>query len=436
MATSSVGSGPALGRSGRSVRRRAFGRRLALLGGTTSFADCAVAIRHLLDSRSLTRGQAIADYEDAFARFVGTRYACSFAAGRVGLYGLLRILGIGTGDEVLLQVPTHIVVANAIRYTGAQPVYVDCELRTYNMDIEQAVPKITPRTKAIVLQHTFGIPADIDAAMTVAKEHGLSLIEDCVHSLGATYRNRQVGSLGRAAFFSTEETKTISTTMGGMVVTNDSELAAGMEAFQDKCLWPSASLTRRYMTKLAVYHVLTQPNVHRYSRAAYDRLGQRSPLPRPTSTEELFGRRPVDYEQRLSNAQAALGIRQLARLPSNLAHRAAVAEVYERRLAERGFRLPQPPSETAPAYVRYPVRVEDRASAIASVAPHAVLGTWFTSVLEEAAAPRYAGYEDGSCPNAEAAARHLVNLPTHPRVRPEDIDAIVAALSAGYAPSL
>lgn len=428
MATSSVDSGDALGRTDRAVTRRAFGRRLALLGGTTSVGDCAVAVRHMLDSRSLTRGQAITEYEQAFAGFVGTRYACSFAAGRVGLYGLLRVLGIGAGDEVLLQVPTHIVVANAIRYTGAQPIYVDCELRTYNIDFEQAVRKITPRTKAIVLQHTFGIPADIDAAMTVAEEHGLSLIEDCVHSLGATYRDRQVGSFGRAAFFSTEETKTISTTMGGMAVTNDSELAADMQAFQDECRWPSASLTRRYMTKLAVYHVLTQPNVHRYSRAAYDRLGQRSPLPRPTSTAELFGKRPADYEQRLSNAQAAIGIRQLARLPSNLAHRAAVAEEYERRLAERGFRLPQPPSETAPAYVRYPVWVADRASAVASVAPHGVLGTWFTSVLEEAADPRSAGYVDRSCPNAEAAAHHLVNLPTHPRVRPQDIEAIVAAL--------
>lgn len=409
-----------------STQRSALTRRhVAQLGGTTSLGDCLIALRYLLDPWHLVRGPMLARYEKAFARQVGVRYAYSFSSGRVGLYGLLRVLGIGAGDDVLLQVPTHIVVPNAVRFAGARPVYVDCRLDTYNMDMEQAERHITPRTKAIVLQHTFGIPADIDAALDLAQRHGLVVIEDCVHALGATYKGRQVGSFGRAGFFSTEETKTISTTMGGMVVTDDPELAAKVAAFQESCPWPSASLTARYVLKLIAYHVLTEPHVHRYVRALYERFGRRQPLPRATSAKEMLGVRPANYEQRLGNAQAALGLRQLKRLRHNLARRRARGEEYKTLLSKYGVKPLCPPPGAEPAYVRYPLWVEDRDEAMKRASAHALLGTWFTSVLEEAATPAHGGYEMGSCPRAEAAAVHLVNLPTHPRVKSGDVKAIV-----------
>ncbi|MDQ3809212.1 MAG: aminotransferase class I/II-fold pyridoxal phosphate-dependent enzyme, partial [Chloroflexota bacterium] len=341
---------------------------------------------------------------------------------------------IGPGDEVLLQVPTHIVVPNAIRHAGARPVYVDCRLDSYNMDMEQAERLITPRTKALVLQHTFGIPADLDAARTLAQRHNLALIEDCVHALGATYAGRQVGSFGRAAFFSTEETKTISTTMGGMVVTDDPELAAGIQAFQGTCAWPSTWLISRYLVKLVAYHMLTEPHAHHYSRALYELLGRRQPLPTPTTDEELRGVWPANCEERLSNAQAALALRQLRRLDANLAHRRVTAHAYSQQLAAWGFDAPRPPAGAEPAFVRYPVWVTDRVAAMRSLAPHAVPGTWFTSVLEEAVSPEYGDYHMGACPRAEAAAQHLINLPTHSRVSRQDVEAIVTAVAGAAAP--
>ena len=410
-------------------RPRYPARRLGLLGGTTTWADCAVALRHLIDFRHLVEGPAIAEYERAFAQLIGVRYAYSFSMGRVGLYGVLGAMGIGDGDDVLLQVPTHVVVANAIRYAGARPVYVDCRRDSYNLDVEDLERRITPRAKAIVLQHTFGIPAELDRVLDIARLNGLDVIEDCVHALGSRYDDREVGSFGRAAFFSTEETKTISSTMGGMVVTDDRELAARVEAFQATCDWNSASLTARYLVKLAVYHVLTQPQLHRYTRAVYERLGKRNPLPQATTVEERRGERPPDYERRLSNAQAALALRQLRRLDANLRHRRAVAAAYAERLAALGFQLPRLPERGDAAFVRYPVWVKDRSEVVRRAAPHAVLGTWFTSVLEEAEMPRYVGYEPGSCPAAEEAAEHLVNLPTHLRVRLGDVQTITATLA-------
>jgi dTDP-4-amino-4,6-dideoxygalactose transaminase len=390
--------------------------------------DCLVALHYLTRPRELVDGDTIVEFERAFAQYVGVRYAHSFCHGRVGLYGLLRSLEIGPGDEVLLQAPTHIVVANAIRYTGARPVYVDCRLDNYNMDIEQAEQRITARTKALVLQHTFGMPTDLDAALDLTRRHGIPLIEDCVHALGATYDGRPVGSFGRAAFFSSEETKTISTTMGGMVVTDDPELATRLQEFQQGCTRLSAWQTFRYILKLVLYHGMTEPHIHQYTRATYEFFGKRNPLPQPTTDEEIYGKRPTIYEQRLSNAQAALGLRQLLRLEANVAHRRAIAAAYRQWLSAYGFRVPVPPAKADPAFVRYPVWVEDPALTVCVARRRATLGTWFSSVLEEADTPSCGDYEMGSCPRAEEAARHLVNLPTNPRVNEQDVEAIVSAL--------
>src|SRR5438132_13166906 len=136
-------------------------RCLALLGGTTRWSDCVEALRYLLTPSQLVQGAKIAEYEEAFARAVGVKYATTFSSARVGLYGLLRALEVGPGAEVLLSVPTHIVVANAIRYTGARPVYVDCRLEDYNIDLGDAEHRITPRSRVLLLQHTFGIPVDM-----------------------------------------------------------------------------------------------------------------------------------------------------------------------------------------------------------------------------------------------------------------------------------
>lgn len=402
-------------------------RRLALLGGTTAAADCLVVAGHLLRGR-LVDGPALMRYESAFADAVGVRHGISFATGRVGLYGLLRAVGVGPGDEVLLQVPTHIVVPNAIRYTGARPLYADCVPGNWNIDLDDAARRLTPATRVLVLQHTFGIPADMEAVQAFVTEHDLVLIEDCVHALGATWRGRPVGSFGRAAFFSTEETKVISTTMGGMVVTEDDELASAMRRFQETCAPPPAWLTARYLLKLLAYHLLTEPRVHRFARAVYDGLGQRQSLPTPTEDSELEGGPRSNYEQRLGNAQAVLGLRQLARLDENVAHRRAVAGAYGQHLAARGCALPRAPAGAEPVWLRYPVHVADRVAVVRALAPHVVVGTWFTSVLEEAVSPASGDYEIGSCPVAEDAAVHLVNLPTHGRVRLDDAARIAARL--------
>ena len=405
-------------------------RRLALLGGTTDGGDVRTALRHLARPSSLVDGPDIHAYEREFAATVGVRHAISFNAGRVALLGILRGLGTGAGDDVLLQVPTHIVVANAITHAGADPVYVDCDPRTYNVDLARADRRVTPRSRVLVLQHTFGVPADLEAVQAFCDRHGLVLIEDCVHALGATFRGRPIGSFGRAAFFSTEETKVISSTMGGMAVTDDDDLAASLRAFQVACSWPSRWLASRYLVKLLAYHVLTQPTVHVAARALYERSGERQLLPTPTDEEELVGGWPQEVELRLANGQAAVARRQLRRLGDNLRHRRMLAARYAELLAAHGMPVQSVPDGAEPAWVRFTTEVPDRTAALDRTRRDLVLGKWFTSVLEEARSPADGRYVAGTCPVAERVARHAVNLPTHLRVRPDDAERLVASLVA------
>jgi dTDP-4-amino-4,6-dideoxygalactose transaminase len=213
-----------------------------------------------------------------------------------------------------------------------------------------------------------------------------------------------------------------------MVATDDPELAAKLKAYQLNCAWPSYSLTYRRLIKLVAYHVQSHPNLHTYSRQIFELLGRRNPLPRPTEPAELRGMKPSNYEQCLSNAQAALGLRQIERLEQNVNHRRATVKAYTHLLAKSGVKLPCPPPKTDVAYVRFPIWVENKDATYEKTLPYALLGTWFSSVLMEAISPTYGDYMMGSCPNAELATKHLLNLPTHLYVKTRDIETIAGAV--------
>ncbi len=215
-----------------------------------------------------------------------------------------------------------------------------------------------------------------------------------------------------------------------MGVTDDPQIAARLADFQARCAWPDRAETVRHLLKLVVYHAAAQPYVHPYTQPVDSVLGRRRTrlAPPATHADEQRGLRPRNYEVRLSNAQAAVALRQLDRLEHNVAHRRAVARAYERELAAVGARIPTPCEKAEPAYLRYPLWVGDRVAPTEAVAARAVLGGWFTSIIGEALDREELGYRTGSCPNAELANRHLVNLPTHPRVDGSDVESIVAAV--------
>ncbi len=170
-------------------------------------------------------GSYIRDFESQFAEVCGTKYGIACANGTVAMHLAMATLGLEPGDEVIIPTFTMIATINAVTYCGATPVLVDQELDYWQMDVEQIAAKITPRTKAIVPVHIYGHPVDMDPLMDLAEEHGIMVIEDAAEAHGAEYKGRRAGGLGHAAGFSFYGNKIITTGEGGMITTNDREIA-------------------------------------------------------------------------------------------------------------------------------------------------------------------------------------------------------------------
>lgn len=364
----------------------------------------------------MTDGPEIAAYEEAFAAACGARRAFSLAAGRMALYRLLEALGVGPGDEVVLPAFTCVVVPNAILYRGAVPVYVDIDARTFNIDPRLIEAKLTPRTKAIIAQHTYGRLCDVEAISALARPRGVAVLEDCAHALGAERGGRRAGSLADAAYFSTDHSKVISTSTGGMITTSDPALAARLESLQRDTPFLPEGRVRAILATFVAEWLLEDPRVYPLGRWVLRALG-RLRL-RAYFDDELSLTRPAatPYPARLSCAQARIGLRQLRKLPENLAWRRRCAALYR---AARG----EPPFEPAGEHVflRDTFLVDDRAAWIERYRDVLEMGVWFTSVAQGRDFDLgKIGYQAGSCPVAEDAARRCVNLPTHPRItRPE-----------------
>jgi dTDP-4-amino-4,6-dideoxygalactose transaminase len=188
------------------------------------------AVTQVLKSGWLSLGPKTQEFEARFAQFLGVKHALAVASGTAALHLACEVLGLKKGDEVLCPALTFVASANAILYTGARPVLVDiCGPRDLNLSPEDAAQKITPRTRAIMVVHYAGFPADLDALQALARREGLKIIEDCAHAPGALYHSREgpkpAGTLGEMGCFSFFANKNLTTGEGGMVVTADDLLA-------------------------------------------------------------------------------------------------------------------------------------------------------------------------------------------------------------------
>jgi len=182
-------------------------------------------VNECLDSTWISsKGKFVNEFESRFASYTGIKHATSVCNGTVALHLALVALGIGPGDEVIVPTLTYIASVNAIAYTGATPVFVDSLPDTWQMDPEDVCRKITPHTKAVMAVHLYGHPCDMDRITTIAKEHGLFVVEDCAEAFGSRYKGQHVGTFGDISTYSFFGNKTITCGEGGMVVTNDETL--------------------------------------------------------------------------------------------------------------------------------------------------------------------------------------------------------------------
>ncbi|MHC4717635.1 MAG: DegT/DnrJ/EryC1/StrS family aminotransferase, partial [Planctomycetota bacterium] len=329
--------------------------------------------------------RAVTRYEQAFARWLGVGRALAFWKGRVAMYAILKALGVGPGDEVILPGYTCVMDVNPIKYLGATPVYVDIEPVTCNMDVNLLPEKVTEKTRVIVAQHTYGYPCEMDAIMRIAGEAGGTVIEDCCLALGSTYRGRVCGTFGAAAYWSSQWNKPYTTGIGGMATTDDADL---------------------------VYRAIIYPRTTAAVTALFRWLTKKGLVIGSSSTEEFVPEMADDFFMGMSAGQGRAGLKQVRRIEKNLAHRRRMRRVYDDLLAQAGWDVPEIPAHMDPVLVRYPVRVADKEAAVAQAASAGVeLGTWFECPLHPSETPmQLYGYQDGMCPEAERASRDVVNL--------------------------
>lgn len=360
---------------------------------------------------------AVSQFEQAFASWAGAARAFAFWKGRVALYAILRGLGVGAGDEVILPGYTCVMDVNPIKYVGAKPIYVDIEPATYNLDVNLLEPAITPRTKVILAQHTYGYPCRVDAVLAIAARHNVAVVEDCCLALGSRYKGRLCGTFGRAAYFSFQWNKPFTTGIGGMAVTSDPQLAGRIEEIIRERVPPSPKAARLLAIQRLVYRACIFPRTTAMATRWFRWLTRKGAVVGSSSMAEFVPEMASGFFMGMSEGQARAGLRQIRRLESNLAHRRRMAALYDELLRSCGWPVPRIDPEMDPVLVRYPARVADKARAVAEAPRRLVeLGTWFECPLHPIETPlALYDYRTGQCPVAEAACRQVVNLPTHGR---------------------
>lgn len=347
--------------------------------------DMASAYQRVMDSGWYVLGREVEAFEKEFAAYCGTRYCIGVGNGLDALHLILRAYDIGAGDEVIVPSNTYIATWLAVSYAGAKPVPVEPDLATYNMDPQRILQAITPRTKAIMVVHLYGQPADMDAINAVARLHGLKVIEDAAQAHGARYKGVRVGGLGDAAGFSFYPGKNLGALGdGGAVTTSDEALATRL------------LMLRNYGSKVK-YH------------------------------NEVKG-----FNSRLDELQAALLRVKLAHLDKSNAERARLAEGYRSRLVGRGIILPHVPEWANPVWHLFVIRSRAR-NALQQDLEHAGIGTMIHYPVPPHLQPAYMelGYQVGALPIAERIHREVLSLPMFPGLGEDELARVCSAMLAG-----
>lgn len=385
--------------------------------GTTSVGDVNSIIRSLLKREPLQDGPYISAYEQKVAEYHGVSHAFSFATGRMAFYVILEALGIGKGDEVIIPAYTCVVVPNAIIYRGAIPVYVDIEPTTFNIDPKKVEEKITPRTKAILAQHTFGLPCDLDEIIKIAQRYGITVIEDCAHAVGAEYRGKKVGSIARVGFYSTDHTKMLSTSTGGMITTNDEALASRIRQIYLRTLFLPKGMIRKILFTFCAENFFCHPRFYFIGKwfiilchylKLFHFFYDEGKIVKPTE---------YPYPARLSNIQAKIGINQMKKLEQNIAHRREVARRYDSVFGLYRQQFNGTNVDRKHVFVRYPFLITDYDSFRNKFSKYMQLGDWLRTItIGRSKDFHEIYYRTGECPIGEAVACHSANFPTHPKI--------------------
>ncbi len=383
------------------------------LSPNTEKDDIALAFKLLFRPNKWKKGKEIELLEGKFKEYLGLEYAFSFNSGRSALMAILNALPLMPGDEILLQAFTCNASANPILWSGFKPVFVDCDKKTFNLDPEDLKRKITSRSRAVMVQHTFGLPANLNEILAICRQRNLLLIEDCAHSLGAEYQEQKVGTFGQVAFFSFSRDKIISSVYGGMAVTNDDRLAEKMRLFQQKVGYPSMFWIGQQLLHPVLMNWLVLPTYRllgKYFLVLFQRL---KVLSKAVHWKEKRGLKPNYFPKRLPRALAFLALNQFKKIDKFNSYRQDLAKFYAAELAGTKYELPE--IAKGNVFLRFSIK-HILAHKIIRKAwqDNLLLGDWYTTpIAPHDTKLEKIGYKMGSCLQAEKLAGLVLNLPTH-----------------------
>ena len=372
--------------------------RLLPYGRQVIDADDEQAVLAALRSDYLTTGPRVEAFEEAFAASVGARHAVAFCNGTAALHGAAHVANFAPGDEGVTTPLTFVATANCVRYVGGTPVLADIRPDTLTIDVAAVAKAVTPRTRAVLPVDYAGAPADLDECLALAQEHGLVVIEDAAHSLGATYRGRAVGTIADLTMFSLHPVKHVTTGEGGMVTTSDDDLAVRLKRFRN--------------------HGIDADARTRAARGSW-----------------FYDVVETGMNYRLTDVQCALGLSQLKKLPAWLSRRREIAAAYTCRLANVSeVETPFVPADRESAWHIYPLRLRidrlnaDRAQIFAALrAENIGVNVHYIPVHLHTA---YEGPSArGRFPVAEDAYDRLVTLPLWPGMTDDDVNDVVEAVT-------
>jgi perosamine synthetase len=354
----------------------------------------------------------------------------AYYRGRVGLSSILRALGVGRGHAVALQAFTCCAVPQGIAAVGASPLYIDVGADSVNMDPQDLASKLAPGVRAVVVQHTFGIPAPIDQIVEIANARGVDVIEDCCHTLSSSYRGKVVGSFGRAAFYSFEWGKPLVAGLGGSVLTTDARLRARLVEQYSTLQRPPFARTIRIGAQYVAFRLLYTPQLYWYVKAAF-RLAARYGLAEGNYSHGLIGD-DEEFGYRMAPSCRARLARRLRDTDQATRARMAVASKYDAAFRRLGVATPTVPRDATPVYARYPLRVPDKARLLERARRARVeLAEWYATPVHPFSRAQWhvAGYEAGTCARAEGLCTEVVSLPMHPSTADRLIDRIEKILN-------
>ena len=366
-------------------------------GKQTIEQDDIQAVVDVLQSDFLTTGPKIAEFEQTVADYVGAKYAVAISNGTSALHAACFAAGIGPGDEVITTPLTFAASANCVLYCGGTPVFTDVDPKTYNIDPEDIRRKITDRTKAIIAVHLAGQPCDMDAIHSIAREHGLIVIEDGAHALGSVYKGKKVGSMSHISTFSFHPVKPITTGEGGMIVTDKENFYKKMVLFRS--------------------HGITRD----------DSMMTRNDGP------WFYQQFDLGYNYRITDIQCALGCSQMKKLDRFLARRKEIVARYNEAFADcDNIITPYQLSDTESGWHLYIVQVKncDRRQVFEAMREKGIgVNVHYIPVYMH---PYYQehGYENVHCANAEEIYSHIISLPLYPGLTSEQQDYVIDTLKS------